>query len=94
MVPRQMLHQNKGQARIVFGHGGEESFERRQPPGRCADADDREFRAMLLGWLLDLLWIDCFVWRLRFARWFGHDLAPGPLVQTRIVFQSRAVQQT
>ena len=48
VVPGQMLHQNKSHARIVVGgHGGEESFERRQSPGRRADADDREFQRCL-----------------------------------------------
>src|ERR1017187_3861874 len=72
-----MLHQNKGHARIIPGHGGEESFERRQSPSRRADADDREFRAILLGprWL-HLIWIDDIARCLRDGLCFGHESFP------------------
>jgi hypothetical protein len=90
VIPSQMLHKNKGHARIVVGgHGGEKSFERRQPSGRRADTHDRESRARLLGWWLYLLWIDCFVRHLRVTRCLGHD--PGllnfPLRQLLVVRQ-------
>ena len=41
VVRGQVLHQDKGHAALgVGGHAGKEGFERRQPPGRCADAHD------------------------------------------------------
>jgi hypothetical protein len=56
VIPGQMLHKDKGHARItVGGHGGEERFERRQTPGGSADADDGEISALSLGWLVDQL---------------------------------------
>ena len=45
VVRGQVLHQDKGHAGIgVGGHAGEEGLERRQPPGRRADADDGKVR--------------------------------------------------
>ena len=41
VVRGQMLHQDKGHARIDVGrHAGKKGFEGRQPTGRCADADN------------------------------------------------------
>lgn len=46
VVGSQVLHQHEGHARIgVGGHSGEEGFERRQPAGGRADADDGETSA-------------------------------------------------
>src|SRR5271169_5128603 len=85
-----MLHQDKGHARILLGHGGEKSFERRQPPGRRADADDRESGALLLSWSLDLLWIDYFARRLRGGLCFGHDPVPSISASSPFASQIRA----
>ncbi len=50
VVRGQMLHQDKGHACFnVCGHGGKECLKRRQPPGRCADANDR--KTLLRLWL-------------------------------------------
>ena len=45
VVRGQVLHQYERHARIsVGGHAGEKGLERRQPPGRSANADDGEGR--------------------------------------------------
>ena len=68
VVRGQVLHQDKGHAGIgVGGHAGKEGLERRQPPGRSADADDGESRGVLSGWRLHRSRFEDFFRLLRLA---------------------------
>ena len=59
VVWSQVLHQDEGHAGIGVGrHAGKEGFKRRQPSGRCADADNGASRGAMLGWRVDLFRLD------------------------------------